>query len=50
MSNVVSMDKYMASLEDEILAAEEVYNRALEAYKAAHDRLALALSRIETSR
>ena len=46
MNNVVSMDEYMEALEAEIMAAEEAYNQALEAYKAAHDRLALALSKM----
>lgn len=50
MSNVVSMDEYMATLEAEILAAEEAYNQALESYKAAHDRLALALSKMGIDR
>ena len=46
MTNVVSMDEYMEALEAEIMAAEEAYEKALEAYKAAHDRLALALSKM----
>ena len=46
MSNVVTMDSYIESLEAEILAAEVEYEKALEAYKAAHDRLALALSKM----
>ena len=50
MSNVVSMESYIEALEEEILAAEEAYNQALEAYKAAHDRLALALSKMGIDR
>lgn len=46
MTNIVSMDSYMEVLEEEIMAAEEAYNQALEAYKAAHDRLARALSKM----
>lgn len=49
MTNVVSIDSYMESLEAEVLAAEAAYEKALEEYKVAHDRLALALSKLGES-